>query len=257
VATRATIPRGERLGPWSSSPPFAVEFFGQSKLLYSRGQAHLYKANPKHLTDVPRDGARFAGRVAHEFELITGSILAHGHGGTILIVEEGQEPKNLELHRSYTHPKGTCDILKKAADGDEQAQTGGASRVGMPEGRFQVWREEQRRRHNEAIDFVALLTAVDGATVMTDSLGVLGFGATIRTGDADGIALETSDPLDAGFKPASLSDFPGNRHRSAIVWCARQPTGLALAIVASQDGDVSLFGRTGGPRNVIGIRPFG
>jgi hypothetical protein len=185
------------------------------------------------------------------------AVLAHGHGGTILIVEEGQEPKNLVLHRSYTHPKGTRDILKKVADGDEQAQTGGASRVGMPEGRFQVWREEQRRPHNEAIDFVALLTAVDGATVMTDSLGVLGFGATIRTGDADGIALATSDPLDAGFKPASLSDFPGNRHRSAIVWCASQPTGLALAIVASQDGDVSLFGRTGGPRSVIAIRPFG
>src|SRR5439155_12150961 len=125
--------------------------------------------------DVLRDGARFTGRVAHEFERITRSMLVHGHGGTILIVEDGQESTNLELHHSYTHPNGTCDILKNAADADERAQLEKGSREEMSEGRFQAWREEQRRRHNEAIDFVAQLTAIDGATVMTDSLGIVGF----------------------------------------------------------------------------------
>lgn len=236
---------------------FAVEFLAQSKLLYSRGQVHFQKGNPKHLTDELRDGARFSGRIAQEFERITGSMLALGHGGTILIVEDGQEPVSLELHRSYTYLNSTCDILKKAAHADEQAQSGEAAREGMSEGRFQVWREEQRRRHIEAIDFVAQLTAVDGATVMTDSLAVLGFGATIQTYDADGVTVDASDPLDRGFKPAFLSDFPGNRHRSAILWCAAQTSGLALAIVASQDGDVSLFGRSGGFKHVTAIRPFG
>src|SRR5260370_31227350 len=65
------------------------------------------------------------------------------------------------------------------------------------------------------------------------------------------------DPLDGQYKPASLSEFPGNRHRSAIIFCAKQPTGLALAIVASQDGDVSLFGRTGGGNHVVPVRACG
>src|SRR5260370_6455915 len=186
-------------------------------------------------------------------------MLAHGHGGTILIIDEGRKPSSVDLHPSYTHHSESCDILKDAAEADEKANSGDASRGEMSDARFAIWREEQHRRHEEAIDFVARLTAVDGATIITDSLRLLGFAATIRTGDAtDNVTIATGDPLDPGqFKPASLSDFPGNRHRSAILFCARQPTGLALAIVASQDGDVSLFGRTGGATNVIAIRPFG
>ncbi len=238
---------------------FIVEFLARPKLLYSQGQARVHQGVPKNLTDVLRDGARFTGRLAHEFERITTRMLEHGHGGTILIIDEGRKPSSVDLHPSYTHHGESCDILKNAAEADEKAKSGDASRGEMTEGRFAIWREEQRRRHDEAIDFVAQLTAVDGATIITDSLRLVGFGATIRTGDAsDNVTIATGDPLDAGLlKPASLSDFPGNRHRSAILFCDSQPTGLALAIVASRDGDVSLFGRTGGATNVIAFRPFG
>lgn len=237
---------------------FVVEFFGQPRLFYSRGQVRLYEGPPPNLTDALRDGARFTGRVAEEFRRITDRMIAHGHGGTILIINDGRKPRMLDLHPSYTaHSARPCEILRKAAAAAEQAQAPDASRTGISEGQFQVWREEQKRRHNEAIDFVAQLTAVDGATVMTDSLAVLGFGATIRTSHTRGITLEISDALTARFKLASLSDFPGNRHRSAILWCASQTSGLALAIVASQDGDVTLFGRTGGRKTVLAIRQFG
>ena len=237
---------------------FIVEYFAQPALLYSQGQGRVFEACPNDFTDVLRDGARFTGRLAHEFHRLTARMLAHGHGGTILIVDDGRQPSAVDLHRHYTHQGQSSVILKNAAEADEKAHAPDAPRDGMSEPRFAVYREERRRRHDEATDFIAQLTAVDGATVMTDSLRVIGFGATIRTGDsADNVTMEIQDPLAIGRRPASLTDFPGNRHRSAILWCAKQPSGLALAIVASQDGDVSLFGRTGGATHVLAIRPFG
>jgi hypothetical protein len=61
--------------------------------------------------------------------------------------------------------------------------------------------------------------------------------------------LGTTKPLDLGRR--------GNRHRSAAYFCARQE-GLALALVASQDGDFSLFLRKkDGGVHVIGPYDLG
>ena len=45
----------------------------------------------------------------------------------------------------------------------------------------------------------------------------------------------------------------GNRHRAAAVFCMQQGR-LVLALVASQDGDLSLIGKDDGRAHVI--RPF-
>jgi hypothetical protein len=45
------------------------------------------------------------------------------------------------------------------------------------------------------------------------------------------------------------------RHRSAALFCAQQ-AGVALAIVVSQDGDVTLFGRQPADGYVRSIGPF-
>jgi hypothetical protein len=236
---------------------FLVDFMAKSRLLYSRGQAYFHTDGYRVLTDVLRDGVKFTSRVAYELERLTSRMLSHGHGGTILILDSARAPGYTDLHSLYTHQSGTSTILKDALFQDERAQVGNPRQLEMTEGRFQLWREEQSRRHEEALDFIAQLTRVDGALVMNESLEVLGFGATIRAGDTTGVTLEVSEPDKPGRRLTTLSEFPGNRHRSAILWCAHQQDGLALAIVASQDGDISLFGRTGSPKNVVAIRPFG
>ncbi len=54
--------------------------------------------------------------------------------------------------------------------------------------------------------------------------------------------LFEEDPSGTNRRALALSTIPGTRHRSAAFFCAQQ-AGRALAIVISQDGDVSLFRR--------------
>jgi hypothetical protein len=85
---------------------------------------------------------------------------------------------------------------------------------------------------------------------------LLGAGVTILTPDSsmpEEVVIE--DPRDPGVerrdKPSSMG---GNRHRSALCFC-KQQEGLALALVASQDGNLSLFARRSDGL-VHAIRPY-
>lgn len=100
-------------------------------------------------------------------------------------------------------------------------------------------------RENElagAIKLVASLASLDGATVLTTDLKVLGFGAKIDAPEFrgtiyDGPALErgTARPLDITRL--------GTRHGSAIRYCAWDRK--AIALVVSQDGDVRMIAHHG------------
>lgn len=91
---------------------------------------------------------------------------------------------------------------------------------------------------------MALLTAVDGAVVLDDRLGLLGAGATIQTPHhAMPEEVVHEDPRRLGEEQrVPVAALGGSRHRSAVSFCAQQES-LALALVASQDGDLSFFAR--------------
>jgi hypothetical protein len=92
------------------------------------------------------------------------------------------------------------------------------------------------------VDAVAGLTAVDGATVITDRYEVLGFGAKIRRpeGRAPVERVVVSEPIEGGpeavVAPLQLG---GTRHSSAAQFAQDQPD--AVALVASQDGRFTIF----------------
>jgi DNA integrity scanning protein DisA with diadenylate cyclase activity len=100
------------------------------------------------------------------------------------------------------------------------------------------WLEELRR----AIDAVAGLTAVDGATIMTDKHEVVAFGAKIRRrlehAHVDRVVM--TEPVEGSAAaiatPASLG---GTRHLSAAQFVHDQRD--AIALVASQDGKFTIF----------------
>jgi hypothetical protein len=102
--------------------------------------------------------------------------------------------------------------------------------------------KDPEEQHDEALDFVARLTAVDGAVVVRDDLTLLGFGATIAippAGAPEEVLVE--DPTAPGeVTSTTIEDVGGNRHRAAACYCAQQRD-VALAFVASQDGDLSVF----------------
>lgn len=105
-------------------------------------------------------------------------------------------------------------------------------------------RRELRSAHDDLMTFLATLTAVDGAVVLTDRFRLLGFGAeviaqsptlTTVTAAYDNTAQNTSVvPIDAY----------GTRHRSSFRFCSSLED--SVAFVVSQDGGVKAVKRVGG-----------
>jgi hypothetical protein len=93
-----------------------------------------------------------------------------------------------------------------------------------------------------AIDAIGGLTAVDGATVLTDRWDLLAFGVKIgrRPGSEPVERLLVTEPI-VGQAPvvAHPAELGGTRHLSAAQFVYEQRD--ALALVASQDGQFTVF----------------
>lgn len=93
-----------------------------------------------------------------------------------------------------------------------------------------------------SVDAIAGLTAVDGATVITDTYELLAFGAKIvrRRGSAPVETVTLTEPIE-GRPPQLLttSQIGGTRHMSAAQFVHDQRD--AIALVASQDGRFTVF----------------
>src|SRR5438477_9778578 len=86
----------------------------------------------------------------------------------------------------------------------------------------------------DAARFIASLTAVDGAVVLTDTLRIIGFGVEVTT-SLSGVdkVYVTEDADGTDVKETRFAEF-GTRHRSAFRFAASMEQ--AVAFVLSQDG---------------------
>lgn len=222
---------------------FTVHFDERLQFLFSRDHGHLFTKR-FDLLGTLRDGAGIEPDVAAALCRLARRMLAHGHGGTILIVDKEAKHQGLVLHPALTPLERPDRLLADAMRLDERAMSGELKVEGEPPGQYFRRRTHIEQAHDEALDFVAHLTAVDGAVVLDNELGLVGAGATIQTPDsAMPKEVVHEDPRSLGEqRHIPISALGGNRHRSAVCFCAQQE-GLALALVASQDGDLSFFAR--------------
>jgi hypothetical protein len=101
---------------------------------------------------------------------------------------------------------------------------------------------DKRNRLGRSVDAIAGLTAVDGATIITDRYDLLAFGAKItrRRGSPPVEQTTVTEPVEGGtadiVHPSSLG---GTRHLSAAQFAHDQQDSIALA--ASQDGHFTVF----------------
>ena len=96
---------------------------------------------------------------------------------------------------------------------------------------------------DDCAGFVASLSAVDGAILMTDRLRLLGFGAEVvaTSHSLDCIRLADTSAGDTGHV-APIESY-GTRHRSAFRFCSSHAD--TVAFVVSQDGGVRAVKRLG------------
>jgi hypothetical protein len=154
------------------------------------------------------------------------SMQAHGHGGTLLVV-----PGDNELWReSVVHPMPYA-VRPGFSALDDLARE-------PAERRGREWEADL----NAAVEMVAGLTAVDGATVITSRYELIAFGAKIapRVGHFRVEQVAVTESIE-GVAPVIVhpTRLGGTRHFSAAQFVSEQRD--ALALVASQDGRFTVF----------------
>ena len=154
------------------------------------------------------------------------SMRAHQRGGALLVV-----PNDGDLWReSIVHPipYGVIPRFAELSELIHERHT----RLGGP----------LETEFGDAVDMIAGLTAVDGATVITDQYELIAFGAKIARRDdhARVEQVRLTEPID-GTAPTVVhpTQLGGTRHLSAMQFVHDQRN--ALALVASQDGRFTVF----------------
>ncbi|WP_439882551.1 putative sensor domain DACNV-containing protein [Pontibacter sp. MBLB2868] len=155
------------------------------------------------------------------------SMSAHKHGGSLLVV-----PAETDVWRS--------SIIHPISYAIEPAFPGLAAllETEQKETESVVWQNKVSRE----IERIAGLTAIDGATIISDKYELLAFGAKI--GRRDGCAavqeIIATEPI-LGRIPISMHPAinGGTRHLSAAQFVHDQRD--ALALIASQDGRFTIF----------------
>ena len=158
---------------------------------------------------------------------LAASMRAHGHGGSLLVVPEGKE----DWRNSIVHPLQYSVKPPYTALADPLRQD--------------IQDRDENRWVNtvrKAVETIAGLTAVDGATIVNEKYEVLGFGGKIRRpeGSPPVEKIVATEPI-VGNEPIIIHPVQngGTRHLSAAQFVQDQKDSLAL--VASQDGRFTIF----------------
>jgi hypothetical protein len=159
------------------------------------------------------------------------SMREHRRGGLLAVTPSGSD----EWRESMVQPI-TYSVVPPFSALAELMQDAGTERAGRR------WQSAVER----AVDGVAGLTAVDGATVITDRYEVLAFGAKIvrREEWARVGGVIVTEPVE-GSEPRILdpAELGGTRHLAAAQFAHDQRD--AIALVASQDGRFTVFAWSG------------
>lgn len=103
--------------------------------------------------------------------------------------------------------------------------------------------DESKENVKRAAKFIATLSAVDGAVVITDKLRLLGFGAEIIAMSPSLKEVQIISDPDNYKGDAHSLEFYGTRHRSAFRFCSSFED--SIAFIVSQDGGIRIVKRVG------------
>jgi len=155
------------------------------------------------------------------------SMRAHGRGGLLLVVPAGSQAWLESIVRPI--PYAVVPAFAQLAELNRQAAEAKHQRL---------WQDAI----NRAVEVVAGLTAVDGATVLTKQYELLAFGAKIarRKGSPQIEQVTVTEPVEGNVAlTVHPTQLGGTRHLSAAQFVHDQRD--AVALVASQDGRFTVF----------------
>ena len=189
----------------TASGVLRVDVAGVGRALYARGEIvvadNVRSARDRLAGVLPELGSR-----AEVVSRIAERALSHGHGGMILVIPAHVvTPLGVRVH--YDVANGGELLCDNA--------------------------------HDDAIDLVARLTAVDNALLLDTDLRVRGFGVQVLEGDTPDITFAHTNPYTGATHVDDFTTFKGTRHPAGVIFCVRQET-AAVAIIASQDSRLTI-----------------
>ena len=170
------------------------------------------------------------------YESIAKEMLAHGHGGALIIVPEDQLGWRQSCSFRYQPIEPFNELRERVDRYESEVKKSFAAGQWLMHGYFEMQRAE------ESTKLVAELTAVDGATILGRDLDLYGFGAKLvpLNPDSQPDNIYRSTPFeDAPYNSVKLSDLGGTRHQSAAQFVYDHRG--CFAIVSSQDGRISVM----------------
>jgi DNA integrity scanning protein DisA with diadenylate cyclase activity len=158
---------------------------------------------------------------------LAASMRAHKRGGSLLVVPQDSDSwlDSIVSPLSYAVSPPFTELAELMRQSEEERNN-------------RLWQETVI----DSVDAVAGLTAVDGATVITERYELLAFGTKIkrRSGAVQVEQLIVTEPIVGDITsivhPVQIG---GTRHLSAAQFVQDQPG--AIALVASQDGRFTVF----------------
>jgi len=158
---------------------------------------------------------------------LAASMRRHGRGGSLLVVPHGSEVWRESIVRPVSY-----SVVPPFSELAELMRQDAVERD------KRLWQEA----FLDAVEALAGLTAVDGATVVSDQYELLAFGAKIgrRDGGTQVEQVIVTEPI-LGGSASIVHPFHlgGTRHLSAAQFVQDQPESISL--VASQDGRFTVF----------------
>jgi hypothetical protein len=158
---------------------------------------------------------------------LAASMRAHRRGGALFVVSSANDQWRESVVSPLTYAvdppfTGLADVLKAKP----------------PHGPYNDWQDDLRR----AVDAIAGLTAVDGATILNDRHELLALGAKLarKRGNPPVERVSHTEPVEGSERRlVAPTQLGGTRHLSAaqFVHDQREASGL----VASQDGRFTIF----------------
>lgn len=180
------------------------------------------------------------------------------HGGTLLFVPEEithDDPRllsraSIKYVLSSTRPRDALVSamavrLKHNALAEKMSNRRTVKAEELEQLNYLAWDQQNREdTARDAARFIASLTAVDGAVVLTDMLRIIGFGAEVIAKYSGADIVHVANTAEATeTKVVRFAEY-GTRHRSAFRFIASMKPS-AVGFIMSQDGGVKAVKRVG------------
>lgn len=230
----------------------AAEFFGAATDIFIDKACQVSGIDHDPNED---DGLSFA------YQSFIESVLLHTaelkHGGTLLFVPEKVIHEDTRLRRlvsikydlSSTRPQeallsAMAARLERNAMSEDLKNRRTVKAADLEQLDELAWHQQScEDAARDAARFIASLTSVDGAVVLTDMLRIIGFGAEITASFSEGDKVQVAHTAEATETKEVRFEDHGTRHRSAFRFVANME--LAVGFIMSQDGGVKAVKQVG------------